>query len=49
MHVVAVVNMAQERPHLFHRRFIKGDAGMKKAIATRIAGSADLYQRNNRC
>ena len=31
------------------RRFIKGDAGMKKAIATRIAGSADLYQRNNRC
>ncbi|KAG2441403.1 hypothetical protein HYH02_009991 [Chlamydomonas schloesseri] len=30
------------------RRFIKGDAGMKRAFATRLAGSADLYQTNNR-
>lgn len=28
---------------------MKGDGGMKKAIATRIAGSADLYHNNNRC
>ena len=31
------------------RRFIKGDAGVKSAFATRIAGSADLYHVNNRC
>ncbi|KAK9829065.1 hypothetical protein WJX72_003715 [[Myrmecia] bisecta] len=30
------------------RRFIKGDAGMKSAFATRLAGSADLYNVNNR-
>ncbi|KXZ44609.1 hypothetical protein GPECTOR_64g103 [Gonium pectorale] len=30
------------------RRFIKGDAGMKRAFATRIAGSADLYNNHNR-
>lgn len=30
------------------RRFIKGDAGVKAAFATRIAGSADLYNVNNR-
>ena len=30
------------------RRFIKGDAGMKSAFATRLAGSADLYHVNNR-
>ena len=30
------------------RRFIKGDPGMVNAIATRIAGSADLYQNNGR-
>lgn len=30
------------------RRFIKGDAGMKGALATRLCGSADLYQVNNR-
>lgn len=30
------------------RRFIKGDAGMKRALATRLAGSSDLYQVNNR-
>ena len=30
------------------RRFIKGDAGVKSAFATRIAGSADLYNVNNR-
>ncbi|KAG2497653.1 hypothetical protein HYH03_004392 [Edaphochlamys debaryana] len=30
------------------RRFIKGDAGMKGAFATRLAGSADLYGNNNR-
>ena len=31
------------------RRFIKGDPGCKPAFATRIAGSADLYHKNNRC
>lgn len=31
------------------RRFIKGDPGCKPAFATRIAGSADLYQKNKRC
>jgi len=30
------------------RKFIKGDAGMKKALATRIAGSADLYNNHQR-
>lgn len=30
------------------RRFIKGDVGVKSAFATRIAGSADLYNVNNR-
>ena len=35
--------------HAGCRKFIKGDAGMKRAVATRIAGSADLYQTNNRC
>ncbi|GFR40449.1 hypothetical protein Agub_g977 [Astrephomene gubernaculifera] len=30
------------------RRFIKGDPGMKRAFATRLAGSADLYNTNNR-
>lgn len=30
------------------RQFIIGNPGMKKALATRIAGSADLYQCNNR-
>lgn len=30
------------------RKFVKGDAGMKKAVATRIAGSADLYHNHNR-
>ncbi|GAX83904.1 hypothetical protein CEUSTIGMA_g11328.t1 [Chlamydomonas eustigma] len=30
------------------RRFIKGDAGMKGAFATRLSGSADLYQTNQR-
>lgn len=30
------------------RRFVKGDAGMKSAFATRLAGSADLYHVNNR-
>jgi len=30
------------------RRFIKGDPGMKTAFATRLAGSADLYNYNNR-
>jgi isoamylase len=34
--------------HAQCRKFIKGDAGMKRAVATRIAGSADLYQTNNR-
>ena len=26
----------------------RGDQGMKSAFATRLAGSADLYHRNNR-
>lgn len=26
------------------RRFVKGEPGMKSALATRLAGSADLYQ-----
>ncbi|KAL3830402.1 hypothetical protein ACJIZ3_019204 [Penstemon smallii] len=30
------------------RRFIKGDTGMKGSFATRISGSADLYQVNKR-
>lgn len=30
------------------RKFIKGDAGMKRALATRLCGSADLYQHHNR-
>jgi len=30
------------------RRFIKGDMGMKKAFATRLCGSSDLYQTNQR-
>lgn len=30
------------------RRFIKGDTGMKGAFATRLSGSADLYQVNQR-
>ena len=30
------------------RRFIKGDPGTKAAFATRLAGSADLYNVNNR-
>jgi len=30
------------------RRFIKGDAGMKSAFATRVAGSSDLYKVNQR-
>ncbi|KAL5779792.1 hypothetical protein ACOSQ2_010529 [Xanthoceras sorbifolium] len=30
------------------RRFIKGDPGMKGSLATRVAGSADLYRVNNR-
>lgn len=30
------------------RRFIKGDPGMKSAFATRLAGSADLYNYNRR-
>eukprot|EP00798_Chlamydomonas_sp_ICE-L_P009159 gene9159-16286_t len=30
------------------RKFIKGDAGMKGALATRLAGSSDLYQSNQR-
>ena len=31
------------------RRFVKGDTGVKAELATRIAGSADLYHTNNRC
>ncbi|MBW2108501.1 MAG: glycogen-debranching protein, partial [Deltaproteobacteria bacterium] len=31
------------------RRFIRGDAGMVPALATRIAGSSDLFQGNGRC
>lgn len=30
------------------RRFVKGDQGMKPAFATRLAGSADLYNVNQR-
>ncbi|XP_028554414.1 isoamylase 3, chloroplastic isoform X1 [Dendrobium catenatum] len=30
------------------RRFIKGDTGMKGSFATRVSGSADLYQVNQR-
>jgi isoamylase len=30
------------------RRYIKGDAGLASAVATRIAGSADLYQASGR-
>ncbi|KAJ4761088.1 Glycogen debranching enzyme [Rhynchospora pubera] len=30
------------------RRFVKGDCGMKGSFATRISGSADLYQVNQR-
>jgi isoamylase len=30
------------------RRFIKGDAGQKKEVATRLAGSADMYGVNQR-
>jgi glycogen operon protein len=30
------------------RRFVKGDAGMVPALATRLAGSADLYQDSGR-
>ncbi len=31
------------------RAFIKGDPGKKPAFATRVAGSADLYNTNKRC
>lgn len=30
------------------RKFVKGDAGMKGALATRLAGSADLYKVRGR-
>ena len=30
------------------RRFVKGDAGMASVLATRLAGSADLYQSSGR-
>jgi glycogen operon protein len=30
------------------RRFVRGDAGVTGALATRLAGSADLYQRSGR-
>ena len=30
------------------RRFVKGDQGMKAAFATRLAGSADMYNVNQR-
>lgn len=30
------------------RRFIRGDAGVKGAFATRLSGSADLYHNHNR-
>ena len=30
------------------RRFMKGDAGMKSAFATRVSGSADLYKTYHR-
>ena len=31
------------------RRFLKGDGGLAPRIATRIAGSPDLYRRDGRC
>lgn len=31
------------------RRFIRGDLGVKKDLATRMSGSADLYHNHNRC
>ena len=31
------------------RRFVRGDPGLKAELATRIAGSADLYNTNKRC
>lgn len=31
------------------RAFVRGDPGKKPAFATRLAGSADLYNTNNRC
>ena len=30
------------------RAFVKGDPGKKPGFATRLAGSADLYNKNNR-
>jgi len=30
------------------RRFVRGDSGMASAIATRVAGSSDLYQHDGR-
>ncbi|XP_002977130.2 isoamylase 3, chloroplastic [Selaginella moellendorffii] len=30
------------------RRFVKGDCGMKRTLATRLSGSADLYNKNQR-
>ncbi len=49
--VLAYQRVCADQPQLpsTNRKFVKGDAGMKKAVATRIAGSADLYQTNNRC
>jgi isoamylase len=31
------------------RRFVKGEAGLAGAVATRLAGSPDLYQADGRC
>jgi isoamylase len=31
------------------RRFVKGDAGLAGALATRMAGSPDLYRNDGRC
>ena len=31
------------------RRFVKGEAGLSGAVATRMAGSPDLYRDNGRC
>jgi glycogen operon protein len=31
------------------RRFVKGDAGLAGAVATRMAGSPDLYRNDGRC
>jgi isoamylase len=31
------------------RRFIRGDLGVKSEVATRLSGSADLYNKNKRC